>query len=187
MRQLVGLLFLIVIFQCSGCMPLRIDGPYAGKIIDADTKQPLEGVVVDATWHKKYPNVAGSSSSYYDTRETLTDKNGEFSIPGMGLLLFSFLDKADITIFKAGYDGFGPSGWVAIDKNHLWQWHGKVTRDDGKLVIRLKTLNLEERKKRGSPSFPLDAPNNKLRLLIKESNREMIEIGRPATTILPVE
>lgn len=172
--------FILLFF--SGCAPLRIDGPYKGKIIDAQTSQPIEGVVVNANWHRVYPNVAGSSSTYYDTRETLTDKNGEFRVPGMGLLFFSFIDKAYITIFKAGYDGVN-AGWVALDKNHLGQWRGQVTRDDGKLVIRLNKLSMEERRKRLGPPSPLDAPNTKVKLLHTESNKEVVETGMPSSTL----
>jgi hypothetical protein len=180
------LLLLMLCLHFAGCAPLRIDGPYKGQIINEQTSQPIEGVVVDATWHRVYPNVAGSSSTYYDTRETLTDKNGEFKIPGMGLLVFSFIDKANITIFKAGYDGVS-AGWVALDDNHLGQWRGKVTRDDGKLVIRLKRLSMKERRKQSGPNMPLDAPASKLKLLMLESNKENIEIGLPKSTLYTVE
>lgn len=186
MRQILGILLIAGLLICAGCSPFRIDGPYTGRIIDDQTSQPIEGVVVDATWHRVYPNVAGSSSKYYDTRETLTDKNGEFRVPGMGVLVFSTIDKAIITIFKAGYDGIHAE-WVALDEKHLAQWKGKVTNVDGKLVIRLKSLSIEERKNRSVESPSPDAPNSKKKQFIIERNKEKIEIGRPSSTLTTVE
>jgi hypothetical protein len=186
MRHIGGMILMLAVLACSGCVrPFRVDGPYSGRIIDAQTNQPLEGVVVDATWNRVYPNVAGSSSAYYDTRETVTDKNGVFSIPGMGLLIFSTIDKPIVTFFKAGYDGEGPTYWGSFDEENIQQFNGKITRDDGKLVIRLKKLSMEERRKRVIP-FP-DVPDNKaMKLFIMEYNKEMIGRDRPTST-LPVE
>ena len=41
------------IFSCAGCVSFaRIDGPYEGRVVDADTKAPIEGVVVHGNWYK---------------------------------------------------------------------------------------------------------------------------------------
>ncbi len=42
-------------------------------------------------WDKAYPSPAGDIHSYYDARETLTDKKGEFTIKGMGLRVMTYL------------------------------------------------------------------------------------------------
>jgi len=55
---------------------------YQGKVTDADTKQPIEGVVVVASWREERPTPAGPTSRFKDVKETLTDKNGEWSIRG---------------------------------------------------------------------------------------------------------
>jgi len=132
-------IFIIIVccLSCISCVsPLRYDGPYEGRIIDYDTNQPIDGVVVDAVWYKRYTTLADSSSEYFDTRETVTDKNGNFSISGQGLLIFSCIDYPSITMFKAGYDGDnGP--WVAYNKRNSKWINGRVTRQDGQLVVRL--------------------------------------------------
>jgi hypothetical protein len=189
MRRLIGIIITVVTaLAFSGCVrPFRVDGPYSGRIIDAETSKPIEGVVVDATWYRVYPNVAGSSSKYYDTRETLTDKNGDFDIPGMGILLFSTIDKPIITIFKAGYDEVGPTPWQAFDLKNIWQFGGRITNREGQLKVKLRHLSMDERKRRYLDSPSVDAPNKKMKLFIKESNREMIEIGNSEETLIPVE
>ena len=55
--------------------PLIAGGPYRGRVIDAETKQPLEGAVVLAVWENKTPGVAGYGYSYLDSEEVLTDEN----------------------------------------------------------------------------------------------------------------
>jgi hypothetical protein len=44
---------------------------------------------------------------------------------------------------------------------------------------------MEERRKRGVELSII--PNNKQKHLIIERNKEMVEIGRPSNTLLPVE
>jgi hypothetical protein len=40
----------------AGCAyPIRYDGPYEGRVIEAETKQPIEGVVVLGVWYKEEP------------------------------------------------------------------------------------------------------------------------------------
>ena len=56
---------------------------YKGKIIDADTNEPIEGVVVVALYNTR-SIIGGPAGLLYHTihaKEVLTDKNGEFVIP----------------------------------------------------------------------------------------------------------
>jgi hypothetical protein len=89
---------------------------FKGKVIDADTKQPIEGAVVVASWLEERAAPTGSTSRLYDVKETLTDPNGKWSIEGpsgrdMGNIsaIFTLLTGSYITnppqfiIFKPGY------------------------------------------------------------------------------------
>jgi len=183
-RISILLLLVVITCVCTGCVSLaRIDGPYRGKVIDAETKQPLEGVVVHGTWYTVMGTVGGASSDWYDSAETLTDKNGEFSISGQGLLLFTRIEEMDLTIFKAGYEQFRPNPWSGLKGK--WP-HDEVIWDGNYPTFRLKKLSMEERKNRGV-TFPTSAPYKKMRLLIIERNKEMVEIGRTNGTLIPVE
>lgn len=85
-----------------------------GTIIDAETKQPIEGAVVVAKWDMFVGGI-GSAPGYNTEAgllriaETITDRKGEYTIPGWGPKLRStfwgMLDDHDpvIIVFKSGY------------------------------------------------------------------------------------
>lgn len=169
---LIGFLLLL-----QGCIyAVRYDGTYKGKVIDADTVQPLEGVVVLGVWYTVLPTAAGGVSSYYDAKETLTDKNGEFEISGMGLRVMSNLAPMDVLIFKAGYGYIGMGPWESfkLDGGLLM---GKIKWDGNKAIIPLKKLTMEERKKQGSPDFPSQSSGEKMKFMLEEINKDRTERG----------
>lgn len=66
----------------SGCSMFNCT-TYRGKIIDAETLKPIEGVVVIAEWLECWPGIgAGELCDFEMVKETLTDKNGDWSITG---------------------------------------------------------------------------------------------------------
>lgn len=84
---------------------------FKGRMVDNETKQPLEGVVVVAIyetspWFCLGPG--GCSGSIVHVRETLTDKNGEFSIPSyIGIMHpFDYEGDTDFIIYKPGYGSY---------------------------------------------------------------------------------
>jgi len=185
MKCLGTIVSIISLIFCSGCVSmLRIDGPYKGRVIDAQTGQPVEGAVAHGTWSRIHFVPTGSSSEYYDSYEVLTDGNGEFRIPGKGLLVFSNIDDMTLTIFKTGYKQWHPNNWSGLRD---WKSDDTLTWDEfGVGTFKLKRMTMEERRKRGV-TMPDFAPHHKHKLLIKERNREMIEIGRPTSTLIPEE
>ena len=50
------LLMAVLLVLFSGCVSLvYYEGNYHGKVIDAETLQPIEGAVVLGVWSKSYP------------------------------------------------------------------------------------------------------------------------------------
>ncbi len=49
----------------------------------------LKGVVVLGVWYKELPSPGGTVGSYFDAQETVTNKNGDFEVQGLGLQIFS--------------------------------------------------------------------------------------------------
>lgn len=178
MKTKLNLLFiLMVLLLLTGCMyVVRYDGTYSGKVVDADTREPIEGAVVLGTWDTESPTVAGAHYDYYDARETLTDKDGEFSIPGQGLRIMSRLLPMSVLIFKAGY-GYEQAGeWDSI-KTGLYS-KDRIKWEGDKPIFPLKKLSLEERKKMGGPPDPPgEAPYEKVKLMLKEIDKDDIERG----------
>lgn len=168
--------------SCYGFAVIRKDGPYEGRVIDVDTGEPIEGVVVLGVWYKEIPTPGGTVSEYYDAQETVTDKNGEFKIDGLGLKILSNVAPMDVLIFKAGYTYYGLMTWKEIK--------GLYKTEGNKAIIRLKKLKMEERRKQGTPDFYVGKrydekenlthtciPKN-IKLLPREVNKELLEQRR---------
>jgi hypothetical protein len=122
------------------------DPDIVGKIIDYDTKEPIEGVVVMALWTTDvFRLTIEPDEKYYDYFETLSDKDGEFRIPGKGPFLLRDINPPDIEIFKTGYlsiplHDLGP---MFMDMSPFSRYVQKI---DGKFIISFKKRSMEERK-----------------------------------------
>ncbi len=175
--SLIAIVSMLVIFVTSGC--LRYEGINRGKVIDEATGEPIEGVVILAVWYKGQPTIAGTKHKFYDATEVVTDKDGEFSIKGMGLKLdrpgipfpgFADIENMQIFIFKAGYTYYHIVNWNEFKR-------GMRVKND-KLIIHLKKLTMEERRKQGSPDFPTEAAvQKKMSRMLEEINKDLIEKG----------
>jgi len=108
--------FIVVLFVGLFTVPVSHAGfifhkpAYHGKIIDHETKEPLEGVVVVAIYSTSdvIGGPGGPSGRDIGARETLTDENGFFTLPSYTALV-SPIARADGTsfiIFKPGYSNF---------------------------------------------------------------------------------
>jgi hypothetical protein len=175
-RFAVGVASLLVLTLVSGC--IRYDGAHKGKVVDADTGEPIEGVVILGVWSREHMGPAGGTHTYYDARETVTDKDGEFVIPGIGLTggVVSFVEPMDANVFKAGYEYIG-GFW---DSLHIGPapYRKRIRWEGDKVIISLKKLTMEEREKRlGPPSPPDAAPKEQIRLMLKEINKDRAELG----------
>lgn len=112
------ILSLMVSILNFGCVyGFRYDGSYKGKIVDELTNNPIEGVVVLGLWYKETATVAGTTSTFYDAKETVTDKNGKFEIPGQGLRILTDLTPMNFRAFKAGYS-YEQGPWDALKEGY---------------------------------------------------------------------
>lgn len=168
--------FLLLILN-AGCVysVARYDGPYEGKVIDADSGQPLEGAVVLGVWYKERPTVAGAVVTFYDATETLTDKNGNFKIKGQGLKVLSQVSTMNFNIFKAGY-GYERGPWESLKEGYFLK--DRVRWVGNKPVIPLRKLTIEMRNSQsGLPVPPPEADLKSIRLMMKEINKDLLERG----------
>lgn len=108
---------------------IYVDGPFEGQVLDMETKRPIEEAVVLALWGEKSAGIAHPRDTYFEVQETLTDSEGNFTIPGIrGVSLnpLSVVRRPRITIFKPGYaastgqwdpvEALSPSGPVKLYK-----------------------------------------------------------------------
>lgn len=102
-----------------------------GTVIDAETKQPVEGAWVTSSLWLKSITVAGDVTSYprLDRPHTRTGKDGRFVIPArtfMRILIpFKFYTRVEKSGISANTaDGSG--GGVSLE-GKLWGWRTEVT------------------------------------------------------------
>lgn len=131
-------------------------GPWRAQIVDAETKQPLDGVIVLAVWWKRIRGLGGASQDYYDSEEVLTDQEGRFTIAPrtfFSLNPLAFFTGPEFVFFKPGYGREVWPGWYREAK----QWPEEKRKRLGRyfellqldgIVFELPRLrSLEERKK----------------------------------------
>ena len=79
-NRIVWMALSISAFLMAGC---GIHYSVKGRVVDASTKQPVEGAVVAVKWirYKLSPPGLPSNKERYGTSETVTDEVGRFNIP----------------------------------------------------------------------------------------------------------
>lgn len=124
------MLFGLLIAQpaCSGSPSYYSAEAIEARMVDAETKKPIEGAVVAANWQLYYSTVGGRvPGSQLMVMEAVTDKDGRFHFPAWGpkkvpkykpqkgdvwiahipfLVPDSYLDNHDpqLLLFKPGYE-----------------------------------------------------------------------------------
>jgi hypothetical protein len=72
----------LVLSLSAGCGHLIYpSGPYSGRVVDAETGQPIAGAAVITRWTREIPIAPHMPEQDWDVYETLSDANGEFTIP----------------------------------------------------------------------------------------------------------
>jgi hypothetical protein len=185
MRNII--IFIVVILTSILLItPAYAAGPWKGKIIDIETKEPLEGAVVLAVWYRAYRTPAGDNTYFYNSREVLTNKEGRFEIsaytPINLLPILSYLKGPHFTFFKPEYLGLSDTGFgdfflegtkeIPLERKHV---SGKIFRlSPG--VIELPMLNTRKERRR-MIRFPTSIPDDKMPKLIELINKEAVLLG----------
>ena len=104
----IGALLLVSCFLLVGCgsEPLRSWPEIRGRVLDAETEEPIEGVIVNMYTYGNLWAVVDSQSVCYRVETATTDKRGRFVIPSWSEgLKFSAarLKHRSERVFKAGY------------------------------------------------------------------------------------
>ena len=143
----------VILINSVGC---SVYDPYRhGKVVDANTKEPLEGVVVKGEWRIDYfPLYLTMGPSFdYATKETVTDENGNFSL-GLGPWLYpGLLRTPSIHLYKEGYEDNNLTG-ISMSKRKVTHYNvkdGKLESyvvetewENGRRIIPLRKSDVEE-------------------------------------------
>lgn len=115
MRFRLSITIVCTMLLMSGCY-----FPMSGRVLDAETHQPIEGAVVLVEWTK----TIGFGLTYtesYKVAETLSDKDGTFILPGC---YSAFVNAPDVTVYKKGYVAWS-SRWIfPSNENRKDFWWG---------------------------------------------------------------
>jgi hypothetical protein len=120
-RRRTRLVFLIVPMLPLAVQPtVEAAGPWQAQVVSADTKQPLEGVVVLAWWTRHVRSFGGPSEEHRDSQEVLTDKDGRFTIESRWFFSLNplvFFRGPFVAMFKSGY---GDYEWPGYEGSETW-------------------------------------------------------------------
>ena len=164
---------------------LHLD-PFRGKVIDADTKQPISGAAVLAVYYKSTASVAGSNSWIVDGQETLTDEYGEFKIPEARRWFVSHrgYTEGNLIIFIPAYGSFPKNQRSkAVGENKSWP------PPDRYVMYELPKLETKEERKdnviytRRYNEIAYSKRTN----YWKTINEERINLGLPPNTMTEME
>lgn len=113
-RTIIIFICIILMFFCSSVFAagLYSKPEFRGRVIDSETKEPIEGAVV-VVLYDRWPIIGGPggpNSYIFKAKETLTDSKGDFYIPSFSSFILSSLDAGIRLIFyKPGYmASYGP-------------------------------------------------------------------------------
>src|SRR5712692_5046331 len=127
-------------------------GPWEAHVVDAGTKQPLQGVVIVAVWKKYLPSPGTLGIfGYVDSVEEVTGEDGRFVIPQRKFSSVDalILDEPDFYLFKPGYGQWrfqGEQGWVNLDaaeKKKRYEEAGRQFESKG-VIIEMPPLKTPE-------------------------------------------
>jgi len=133
------------------------DKTFRGKVIDSDTKEPIEGAVIVVYWYEaRSTPFLGESTRLKEVKECLTDKNGEWKIvgeEGRGLnpdpsssvdTGSYYTRKPEFIIFMPGYCSW-PKGFSVKSCQGRMRSTGAGTIMEGKTIELPKLVNREDR------------------------------------------
>ena len=171
---------------------------FKGRILDAETKEPIEGAVVVAVYHKHQYAIPHGNTIVINTREALTDKNGEFLIPSYYTIIspFSVDEKTSFIIYKPGYmsypDTFNHPNHFG---NYLEDFFSREIGERAEAIklsvnlekmekiiitygiVELPKLKTEEERLNARPCRPMDTGADDLPLFFKALNEENKRYG----------
>ena len=104
MKRLITVLLLIALCPLQACMWYSAEAIEAW-VVDAETNQPIEGVIVVAHW-QLYGGLHPDNAGELTILETVTDKAGRFHFPAWGPKFanarLAWMDP-EILLFKSGF------------------------------------------------------------------------------------
>lgn len=192
---IIIIILIISLSQTSQAAWLIYGKPeFRGRIIDAETKEPIEGVVVVVVYkdHTIVGGPGGGGTSVIKAKETLTDKKGEFYFPAYTTLMGPNFKESYVNfiIFKPGSSDYSPAlNLYTREKFFSVDVIGKTgeIHDDTILngetwkgvlgVVEMKKAKTYDERRMAVPSTPDDYTSKELPFLFKAIRDDRKERG----------
>lgn len=154
--------------------PGEAAGPWRAQVVDAETGQLLEGVVVLAIWYRRYTSPGGwAGGGYYDSEEVVTGPDGRFVIQARSTwTLLPF-----VTTIK------GPYFWIFKPGYGAWQRFmeeapaAKFFEMGEEIVIRLPPLKTQKERLDFLSRPDGEIPPERMRKYLEALDQERINLG----------
>src|SRR3989338_4377022 len=119
--SLIGvIIILIAIFSVRDAFAWRwilyYETSFKGRVIDAETKKPLEGVMITANYRKQMMGIEANTHDV-GSQSTVTDKNGEFYIPSYTTFMAPWYLKEEFTEIEISKDRYQTDFFIIPVKN----------------------------------------------------------------------
>jgi hypothetical protein len=149
------------------------DGPWRGQVVDAETGQPVEGVVILAFWTRSEPSLGGwVATQYHASEEVVTGADGRFIISSRRSYTIPLVIKVqgpEWRIFKPGY-----GAWRYVNDDATERFYS-----GDETILRLEPLKTSEQRLRfiREIGVPVQVPADKRRRLLEALNAERSALG----------
>jgi hypothetical protein len=129
-------------------------GPWKAQVVDAETKKPLDDVVVIAVWSTYRTQTEGPGAfGYVDSEEVVTGNDGRFIIAAKDFTNSTILvfDEPEFYLFKPGYGQWrfqGEEQWLKLDppeRRKHYAEAGRQLADQGGMIELLPLKSQQER------------------------------------------
>jgi hypothetical protein len=144
------------------------DGPYWGRVTDAGTGEPLEGVRIAGHW---IYNFGPMFYNYSEARETVTGKRGWFFLPaarGICFVPFYKIRLDELIMFKPGYDSNPPRIYPSDCKRYK------------PIIARLNKAETTKARREAVPDIGFSSCEScRIRKMVKTINKERKRVYGP--------
>jgi hypothetical protein len=194
---IISCILIIALSQISQAIGFYSKPEFRGRVIDAETKQPIAGTVVVVLYKKwEFGGPGGGNTVTMDAKETLTDKNGEFYFPSYRTMIgpLSRERVAEFIIFKPGYKSVMHVEGIKIPNEVYFTVEKDMIGKEAEIkftdrrerqitykgilgIVELKRAKTSEERSKGTPDRPTGYTSRDLPLLFKAVNEDRKERG----------
>ncbi len=198
LARLAGILLGLAVLVGVPELASAAKGPWRGQVLDAETKQPLEGVVVLAYWyryrfHLSQLVVGHQAPEFFDAVEAVTDAQGRWEIPEKSFPFHANIGGPFFRYYRPGYGrwhyaGQGTAEWLQLPVEEQMRRSKEMalavwTAEGSK--VELRPARTREDVVTKMDSIPWGVPDSKVPLSHDAIDKAGIGVGlpprRPAT------